>query len=37
MKLKPDIFIESNDSQACEINKKTGIPTICTDKMKIYE
>ena len=33
LKIKPDIFWESNFSQAREIWKATKIPVICTDRM----
>jgi len=34
--IKPDLFIESEDSQAKAIWTATKIPTICTDKMILY-
>lgn len=36
MAAKPDLFLESDDSQAMAIWSATKIPTICTDKMILY-
>ncbi|MGD0818664.1 MAG: phosphoribosyltransferase family protein [Methanomassiliicoccales archaeon] len=36
LEVKPNLMIESSDSESREIWRATGVPTICTDTMRVY-